>query len=60
MDAREFMTHFWAMMGARARQQFSEPSRPAPARSAAINRWTGKPHDHAREKARRLKQWARA
>lgn len=30
--------------------------KPAPSRSAAINRWTGKPHEHARAKARRVAQ----
>lgn len=32
------------------------PRKPAPSMSAAINRWTGKPHEHNRAKARRLRQ----
>lgn len=35
------------------------PRKPAPSRSAAINRWTGKPHEHFRAKARRLAQLER-
>jgi hypothetical protein len=33
--------------------------KPVPARSAAINRWTGKPHNHARAKARQLARIAK-
>lgn len=35
------------------------PRKPEPSKSAAINRWTGKPHEHARAKARRLRQIGR-
>ena len=31
-------------------------SKPLPSRSAAINRWTGKPHEHNRAKARHLRR----
>jgi hypothetical protein len=43
----------FAGMGASAKAGVRKPP---PSRSAAINRWTGKPHEPKRAKARRLRQ----
>lgn len=33
--------------------------KPPPSRSASLNRWTGKPHEHARARARHLARIAK-